>query len=67
MKNTMIERMAIGYDNNIENVKEPVISREERKVILNKIAKVVSYKNTTGEDIVNYVSHLAEGIKLISA
>ena len=65
--NSMIERMATGYENNIENVKAPLISREERKVILNKINKVVSYKNTTGNDIVEYVSHIADAIKLMNA
>lgn len=66
----IIQRMENGYQVNIENEKVNTVNgicSEERKLILNKINKFVSYKNTTGNDIVNYISQIADGIKLITA
>jgi hypothetical protein len=66
----VIKRMENGFVNNIENEKKNVesgITKEERKLILNKINKVVSYKNTTGEDIINYVDQISTGLKMLAA
>tara|TARA_A100001011_G_scaffold100019_1_gene105385 strand:- start:269 stop:505 length:237 start_codon:yes stop_codon:yes gene_type:complete len=64
----VIDRMEVAFVNNIENVDvldTSVISPEERKVIINQINKVRNRKYTTGTDLVNYISHLADSLKLL--
>ena len=64
----VIDRMEVAFVNNIENVDvldTSVISPEERKVIINQINKVRNRKYTTGTDLVNYISYLADSLKLL--
>ena len=64
----VITRMETGYVNNIENVDslgESNISPEERKVIISQINKVRNRKYTTGQDLVNYISHLANQLVIL--
>ncbi len=64
----VITRMETGYVNNIENVdslSESNISPEERKVIISQINKVRNRKYTTGQDLVNYISHLANQLVIL--
>ena len=66
----VITRMETGYVNNIENVDslgESNISPEERKVIINQINKVRNRKFTTGKDLVNYISHLANQLVILQS
>ena len=64
----VIDRIENAYVNNIENadkVDTSVISPEERKVIISQINKVRNRKYTTGTDLVNYISYLADSLKLL--
>ena len=64
----VIDRMEVAFVNNIENVDvldTSVISPEERKVIINQINKVRNRKYTTGQDLVNYISHLANQLVIL--
>ena len=62
----VIDRMANAYDrmieanNNQPTVAEPIVSKEERKVILNSIAKRVG--KVSGAEVVEYVDTLATGL-----
>tara|TARA_Y100000592_G_C5307440_1_gene238453 strand:+ start:65 stop:307 length:243 start_codon:yes stop_codon:yes gene_type:complete len=63
------ERMSNAYDlmveanNNQPTVAEPLVSKEERKVILNSIAKVAG--KGTGEQLVNYVDQVSTGLNAL--
>ena len=62
----VMDRMANAYDrmieanNNKPSVAEPIVSKEERKVILSSIAKVAG--KGTGEQLVNYVDQVSTGL-----
>ena len=62
----VIERMNNGYDLMIEEkanqpeIKKDLVSKEERKVILQSIAKRVGKVN--GEQLVEYIDILANGL-----
>ena len=62
----VIERMENGYDlmieanNNQPEIKQDLVSKEERKVILQSIAKRVGKVN--GEQLVEYIDILANGL-----
>ena len=47
-------------NNNVNVVKTVVVSPGERRMILDKIGKVCNYKNTTGNDVVEYVDNIAK-------
>ena len=46
--------------NNNQISKNVIVSPGERRMILDKIGKVAGYKNTTGNDLVDYVDSLAK-------
>lgn len=67
----VIERMENGYDlmieanNNQPTVDSPIVSKEERKVILKSIAKVAG--RGTGEQLVDYINQISTGLLALNA
>ena len=64
-------RMSEAYDrmieanNNQPTVAEPIVSKEERKVILKSIAKVAG--RGTGEQLVDYINQISVGLLALNA